>query len=53
VTTLAVSAALQEIPFDTGRLFDGDPLYELWLAEVLVQVMDIREAEYRRMGGSR
>jgi hypothetical protein len=53
VTTLAVSAVLQEtFSVDAGSVYDGDPLYTLWLAEVVAQAADIREAEHRRvMGG--
>lgn len=54
MTTLAVQAALLEIPVDLTRLYEGDdPLYELWLADVVDRVAQVhraQEAEMKKRG---
>lgn len=41
---LAHDAALLGIPVDTGRLFDGDERYELWIGTVVDLVADTRRS---------
>jgi hypothetical protein len=51
VTILAVHAALLEIPFDTGRLYDGDELYTIWLTTIVDKVGTERERQWRELSG--
>lgn len=40
---MVVEAALLGVPVDTGRLYDGEGGYALWLESVLEEVSDARE----------
>jgi len=40
VTMLVHNAALLGVPVDTGRLFDGDELYEMFITFIVEHVQD-------------
>jgi hypothetical protein len=40
---MAVNASLLGIPVDTGRLFDGDGEYGLWIEAVIDEANDAHE----------